>query len=319
MKPSRWGPLVVLGLVLVGCKPYDFNLDGTADLAFVDLDTGEYFRVGDAEPFWAPETLDTGDYLPAPGAFEGQEMWHPGVVTTSGWESRNRGTFDGLPSLGDTRVPLVGDFTGDGSTERVMWDYDTATWHIEGLEPVTFGQTFGSQGCGAYLCECAALSDLPTPGDFSGDGIAEVAVFRPTDRRFHFADGTSSEPFPMGMPAIADYDGDGTDDLAVLSVHDPTWHFEDGTSVALDADLSPFIPMPAPADYLGEGYAQPVAFDVEQGRWILGSDTVLAEDSRAEWQLATTVPAAHQLNILRITLLESILLEGTWDDDFGHC
>jgi hypothetical protein len=298
-------------LAVAACKgPYDFNRDGTADFAWVDTSTGEYWRVGEPEPFWTPvASAGAPEFWPAPGAFGERSVWDPGVLSALGWESEYSGLYDAFPEGVPYSHPVAGDYTGDGTMERALWDPGTSTWHIEGQEPVTFGAV--------YEGDCHVFGDLPTPGDFNGDGVTTLAVFRPTDQRFHFADGTMSDPFPMGAPVVADYDGDGTDDLAVYEPHTATWHFADGSSVA--GATTVIGPIPAPADYNGDGAADLVVFDYHTGRWIDADDTVLAEDSRAIGAYSTTTSPGLVWDALRILFVAQLVVDDEFDDYYSDC
>jgi hypothetical protein len=304
-------------LLLAACNgPYDFNRDGSADFAWVDDHTGEYWRVGEDEPFWSPQlTASAGPgFLPAPGRFADRTVWDPGVLSAEGWESEFSDLYTDYPDISTLGWPhpVARDYTGDGTMERALWDPDTATWHIEGQDPVTFGVAY------PWGHHCRDVNDLPAPGDFNGDGTATLAVFRPTDRRFHFADGTSSDPFPLGLPVVADFSGDGTDELAVFSQEHHTWHFADGTAVAVPGD-GRFLP--APADYNGDGSADVVAFDTDSGRWLGADGSVLAEDTRATnvWTpMATSIPGGTIWHRLASHWIET-LDDEAFDDEFGHC
>ena len=60
------------------------------------------------------------------------------------------------------------DFDGNGSEGNLglaSWDPRTGLWFSSGQGPDPFWGTWG---------------DIPTPGDFNGDGLDDVAIFRPS-------------------------------------------------------------------------------------------------------------------------------------------
>ena len=65
--------------------------------------------------------------------------------------------------------------------------------------------------------------DVPLRGDWVGDGVTRVGVYRPSDQTFHLLDtlatGSTEETFQFGkagdVPLVGDWDGDGRDSIGI--------------------------------------------------------------------------------------------------------
>jgi hypothetical protein len=114
------------------------------------------------------------------------------------------------------------DKSNDGKAELVFWRPSSGNWIT--LDTVT-GQSsttqFGLNG------------DIPVPGDYTGDGATDVAVFRPNNNFWYY--GTSQTTPNVNfvgralgtagdVPVPGDYDKDGKTDLAVWRQSDGFWY-----------------------------------------------------------------------------------------------
>lgn len=267
-------------LLLVACKPYDFDVDGHADFAFW-TESGNWYRAGDEEPFWS---AGTDLHLAVPGDYDGDDVWEPAVVDVAGtWTTGDAGVIIYPPpdvppeAFADGATPVPADYDGDGDTDPAWVEPWTGTWHLMGVtDPIAFGT--GQDTLGDW-------ADVPVPADYDGDGDADLAVYRPSDGSFLVRGGISSGPFPVGQPVPADYDGDGDADFSVFNTHTQAWTLPDGSEVVMpSADPegeSHMTAVAVPADYTGSRASDLVVFDLDTGRWLSMDESVLALDPRA--------------------------------------
>jgi len=127
-------------------------------------------------------------------------------------------------------VPISGDFDGDGITDVAIFqpqfdltgdgNPDAGQWTIiESSSGDRVETPFGAPG----------NLDRPAPGDFDGDGITDIATFRPNSDLLPgaaewFILRSSEGPLRVAfgaangvdLPAVADFDGDGLDDIATF-------------------------------------------------------------------------------------------------------
>ncbi|RUL84947.1 Ig-like domain-containing protein [Tautonia sociabilis] len=122
-------------------------------------------------------------------------------------------------------IPIIGDFDGDGRADAAVFRPSSdrmpgaSEWLILGSRTGPRSILFGGSGL-----------DQPAPGDFDGDGVTDLAVFRPVSDLLPGAAEWFILPSSTGqgvrilfggaggldVPAVGDFDGDGRDDIAVF-------------------------------------------------------------------------------------------------------
>ena len=198
---------------------------------------------------------------------------------------------------GDVRVPA--DYDGDGSNDVAVWRPSTGDWHIlrtsDGATmSIKFGQT--------SLYRTGGIEDIPVPADFDGDGIADIAVWRPTDGKWYVL--TSRSRFkvvtssllgrPGDVPVPADYDGDRRVDAAVFRATENRWHIAESASGKVSTREFGIAgeDLLVPADYDGDGRADIAVF--RNGVWYI-QESKTGETDRFEFGFpdSTPVPADY--------------------------
>jgi len=184
----------------------------------------------------------------------------------------------------DKLVPA--DYDGDGLTDEAV--YRNGNWFIRKSRD---GQLFSVKWGGNSQVEGGFTYDEPVAGDFDGDGVYDIAVFRPADGTWYILKSASgfSQNYPLifkwgklgDIPVPADYDGDGTTDFAVFRYTETRWYIlESRTKQLRTAQFGSIgVDLLVPNDYTGDGKADIAVY--RRGNWIF----IRSEDDRVENQI----------------------------------
>lgn len=174
----------------------DYNADGRADLAVyrggatANAQSTWFYRTTPGGPTTFVRWGLNGDF-PAPGDYDGDGRNDFAIQRFNGdgqkaafWTMLATGVVLPVRSFGQPSDYIVtGDFDGDGKTDlatlrsasgRFEWYWRRSTDNVI-VGPVLFG--FGFSATNAFV-------DIPTPGDYDGDGRTDIGIWRIADGLF---------------------------------------------------------------------------------------------------------------------------------------
>jgi hypothetical protein len=235
--------------------PEDYDGDGRVDYASWRSSTKQWVvRTAAGADLTAAWGLSTD--VPVPGDYTGDgradfAVWRPSAhqwfVLPSPRPGQpvdyNRGWAVPIDAAHSPGIPVPADYNGDGMTDFAFADMSTGTWviNISRGEPATSPTTIDSS---SWRLDNAwgAPGDIPIPGDYTGDGKADYAVFRPSSSNpnlgnagfyilqnmglpqdFNKTRSYTSTTLDGQTPVPGDYDGDGTIDFASWKASTGTW------------------------------------------------------------------------------------------------
>lgn len=128
-------------------------------------------------------------------------------------------------------LPVPADFDGDGWEDLAIWRPSSGYW------AVVHSSLGASKDESAIIWkQWGAAGDYIMPGDYDGDGKADLVVWRSTNGNWyicssvHRYDCSIGQTFQFGLlgdiPIRADYDGDGILDLIVWRPSSGTWYIK---------------------------------------------------------------------------------------------
>jgi hypothetical protein len=288
---------------LVSVRPDDELLWQEGDLDGGEWILGQASAGGDTAG--ARKMFGIRGGIPISGDFNGDGKFEVGVFKDGRWfiDLNDNGVWDAgdlwakLGRHGDR--PVTGDWDGDGKTDIGIygpaWAHDPrALRHEPGMPdshntnigtpkniPRPPHQTPDGDRILRHTAEGKPRADVidhvffygtpgevPTVGDWNGDGTHTIAVFRngvwrrdvDGDGRWTTADKRTVFGQAGDLPIVGDFNGDGVDDLGVY--RNGTWYIDTNGNGAIDADDMVFQlggkgDVPVVGDWNGDGKAEP--------------------------------------------------------------
>jgi hypothetical protein len=267
----------------------DYDGDGLSDLSYF-LHGG--WTVQTSSGVWGTATYTygtTGD-VPVAGDFDGDGISDVAVYRPSNgtWYIVNSSGVTGVGGFGgQTRIafgisqdiPVSGDYDGDGITDMAIFRPSVGLWSIL--------NSSGGTGSGGTTGETnlyfGATGDIPVLGDFDGDGISDIAVFRPSNGYWYILN-SSGYTGPGGftgqtrlawgesgdIPVSGDFDGDGKTDIAIWRPSNVTWYILNSNgSVETTYFFGAAGDIPVSGDFDGDGHSDVALFRPSNGFWYI--------------------------------------------------
>ena len=182
-------------------------------------------------------------------------------------------------ATGEYIRPLIvhaADYNGDGLDDLGAFDSSSGKWTVVS----TVALSPSAKTVELVDAKFGKKDDIAAPGDYDGDGIADLAFYREKTGEYRIKQTTGSLRIKnfgedRDIPVPGDYDGDGKTDAALYRPTTGEWIFyrifED---LAANDDVTTFTfgwngAVPVPGDYNADGMTDLAVYDVKARTWHL--------------------------------------------------
>lgn len=298
--PGR--PTVVWGLAGDLPVPADYTGDGRAELAVFRPSSGTWYvrdvtttAWGQAGDLPVPVDVDADGRAELTVFRRSTGQWFVRHWMTGATSATTFGQAGDWPSLAPAawRVPIRGDFDGDGRAEVGVFRPSSGRWYL--LSSV-------SAWLSSIQANWGIAGDVPSAIDADGDRRSDMIAFRPSTATWYanrsiggFAGGIG---VPVGLAgdelASGDFDGDGLADPATYRPATGQWTIRRSTNqTTLALALGSPTEVATPADFDGDRLSDVAVFEPSTGRWRMrASGKAWAEADLGIWGTAGDLAVA---------------------------
>ncbi len=185
--------------------------------------------------------------------------------------------------------PRIVDIDGTGISHLSYWNPATGDSYIVATNNPSDQPTVVNWGLGSF-------GDIPTPGDFDGDGVTDRAVYRNSTGYWYIRRSSDLGWFvfkfglPGDKPIAADFDGDTISDIAVFRPSDGNWYlWYMGTQQFSALHWGADGDKPVPADFDGDQKADVAVYRPSTGVWYVYKSSD-ANFIIAPWGISSDTP-----------------------------
>jgi PKD repeat protein len=235
---------------------HDWLLDANGNGVWEGAGADKLFALGKAGDI--PVVGDwNGNGIAEIGVFRDNHTWNVDYNGNGIWDGPSGGDkiyITGKP--GD--IPVPGDWNGNNKTEMAVFR-DNHTWYIDYNGNGIWDSLLG----GDKIYIMGKPGDIPVPGDWNGDGITEMAVFRGSHTWYIDYNGNGVWDSPAGgdriyttgqpgdLPVYGDWNGDRLCEMGVFRPSNHNFYLDfnanglwDGASVDKRYDFGTFGDIP---------------------------------------------------------------------------